>query len=153
MEILHKSNFLNVLNTSSYQGMIKGYSGIFRLGEATSTWDADSPVCLVLSILNKHAICQPLSSWFSLIFLEIREFHRQQPSDNVVVLHFFLSFKKIRAYCLFQNRHKKGREGGRERSIALIRQSNWWLANGSKDMGHRDVRGGAGESVTSKLCS
>ncbi|KAL3629178.1 hypothetical protein CASFOL_026400 [Castilleja foliolosa] len=28
----------------SYQGMIKGYSGIFRLGEATSTWDADSPV-------------------------------------------------------------------------------------------------------------
>ncbi|KAL0351054.1 UNVERIFIED_CONTAM: tRNA pseudouridine synthase B [Sesamum radiatum] len=26
-----------------YQGMIKGYSGIFRLGEATSTWDADSP--------------------------------------------------------------------------------------------------------------
>ncbi|XP_073045021.1 LOW QUALITY PROTEIN: uncharacterized protein [Primulina eburnea] len=27
-----------------YQGMIKGYSGIFRLGEATSTWDADSPV-------------------------------------------------------------------------------------------------------------
>lgn len=29
-----------------YQGMIKGYSGIFRLGEATSTWDADSPVRL-----------------------------------------------------------------------------------------------------------
>ncbi|KAL7140717.1 hypothetical protein ABFS83_08G006800 [Erythranthe nasuta] len=28
----------------SYQGMIKGYSGIFRLGEATSTLDADSPV-------------------------------------------------------------------------------------------------------------
>ncbi|KAF3444557.1 hypothetical protein FNV43_RR14249 [Rhamnella rubrinervis] len=28
----------------SYQGMIKGYSGVFRLGEATSTWDADSPV-------------------------------------------------------------------------------------------------------------
>lgn len=28
-----------------YQGMIKGYSGVFRLGEATSTWDADSPVC------------------------------------------------------------------------------------------------------------
>ncbi|PIA30273.1 hypothetical protein AQUCO_05600002v1 [Aquilegia coerulea] len=27
-----------------FQGMIKGYSGIFRLGEATSTWDADSPV-------------------------------------------------------------------------------------------------------------
>ncbi|KAH6830500.1 Pseudouridine synthase family protein [Perilla frutescens var. hirtella] len=27
-----------------YQGMIKGYSGIFRLGEATSTWDADSPI-------------------------------------------------------------------------------------------------------------
>ncbi|KAL8475369.1 hypothetical protein ACS0TY_028152 [Phlomoides rotata] len=27
-----------------YQGMIKGYSGVFRLGEATSTWDADSPV-------------------------------------------------------------------------------------------------------------
>ncbi|GAB4848063.1 hypothetical protein Ancab_002725 [Ancistrocladus abbreviatus] len=27
-----------------YQGMIKRYSGIFRLGEATSTWDADSPV-------------------------------------------------------------------------------------------------------------
>ncbi|XP_039133537.1 probable tRNA pseudouridine synthase 1 isoform X1 [Dioscorea cayenensis subsp. rotundata] len=27
-----------------YQGMVKGYSGIFRLGEATSTWDADSPV-------------------------------------------------------------------------------------------------------------
>lgn len=26
--------------------MIKGYSGVFRLGEATSTWDADSPVCL-----------------------------------------------------------------------------------------------------------
>ncbi|CAN4082384.1 unnamed protein product [Withania somnifera] len=28
----------------TYQGMVKGYSGIFRLGEATSTWDADSPV-------------------------------------------------------------------------------------------------------------
>ncbi|WOG93447.1 hypothetical protein DCAR_0312731 [Daucus carota subsp. sativus] len=28
----------------SYQGMIKGYSGVFRLGEATSTLDADSPV-------------------------------------------------------------------------------------------------------------
>ncbi|XP_042027972.1 uncharacterized protein LOC121775075 [Salvia splendens] len=28
----------------SYQGMLKGYSGTFRLGEATSTWDADSPV-------------------------------------------------------------------------------------------------------------
>ncbi|CAN6331101.1 unnamed protein product [Urochloa humidicola] len=28
----------------SYQGMVKGYSGVFRLGEATSTWDADSPV-------------------------------------------------------------------------------------------------------------
>ncbi|XP_059642532.1 uncharacterized protein LOC132284432 [Cornus florida] len=28
----------------TYQGMIKGYSGVFRLGEATSTWDADSPV-------------------------------------------------------------------------------------------------------------
>ncbi|XP_057767073.1 uncharacterized protein LOC130987536 [Salvia miltiorrhiza] len=27
-----------------YQGMLKGYSGTFRLGEATSTWDADSPV-------------------------------------------------------------------------------------------------------------
>ncbi|KAE8021451.1 hypothetical protein FH972_007337 [Carpinus fangiana] len=27
-----------------YQGMFKGYSGVFRLGEATSTWDADSPV-------------------------------------------------------------------------------------------------------------
>ncbi|KAK6913055.1 tRNA pseudouridylate synthase B, C-terminal [Dillenia turbinata] len=27
-----------------YQGMMKGYSGVFRLGEATSTWDADSPV-------------------------------------------------------------------------------------------------------------
>ncbi|XP_078169759.1 pseudouridine synthase family protein isoform X2 [Carex rostrata] len=27
-----------------YQGMTKGYSGVFRLGEATSTWDADSPV-------------------------------------------------------------------------------------------------------------
>ncbi|XP_066362635.1 uncharacterized protein [Miscanthus floridulus] len=28
----------------SYQGMVKGYSGVFRLGEATSTWDADSPI-------------------------------------------------------------------------------------------------------------
>uniref|UniRef100_A0A7N0TQF6 tRNA pseudouridine(55) synthase n=1 Tax=Kalanchoe fedtschenkoi TaxID=63787 RepID=A0A7N0TQF6_KALFE len=28
----------------SYQGMVKSYSGVFRLGEATSTWDADSPV-------------------------------------------------------------------------------------------------------------
>ncbi|KAE8661686.1 Pseudouridine synthase family protein isoform 3 [Hibiscus syriacus] len=27
-----------------YQGMEKGYSGVFLLGEATSTWDADSPV-------------------------------------------------------------------------------------------------------------
>ncbi|XP_015693046.2 uncharacterized protein LOC102709178 [Oryza brachyantha] len=27
-----------------YQAMVKGYSGVFRLGEATSTWDADSPV-------------------------------------------------------------------------------------------------------------
>ncbi|KAL9454736.1 hypothetical protein AB3S75_010191 [Citrus x aurantiifolia] len=27
-----------------YQGMIKGYSGVFHLGEATSTWDAESPV-------------------------------------------------------------------------------------------------------------
>lgn len=29
--------------------MIKGYSGVFRLGEATSTWDADSPVCFIES--------------------------------------------------------------------------------------------------------
>lgn len=36
----------------SYQGMVKGYSGIFRLGEATSTWDADSPVCLPISNHN-----------------------------------------------------------------------------------------------------
>lgn len=28
----------------SFQDMIKVYSGVFRLGEATSTWDADSPV-------------------------------------------------------------------------------------------------------------
>ncbi|CAD6334956.1 unnamed protein product [Miscanthus lutarioriparius] len=28
----------------SYQGMVKGYSSVFRLGEATSTWDADSPI-------------------------------------------------------------------------------------------------------------
>ncbi|CAN6447193.1 unnamed protein product [Victoria cruziana] len=27
-----------------FQDMFKGYSGVFRLGEATSTWDADSPV-------------------------------------------------------------------------------------------------------------
>lgn len=27
--------------------MIKGYSGVFRLGEATSTLDADSPVCSI----------------------------------------------------------------------------------------------------------
>ena len=32
--------------------MVKGYSGIFRLGEATSTWDADSPVCLPISNHN-----------------------------------------------------------------------------------------------------
>lgn len=31
--------------------MIKGYSGVFRLGEATSTWDADSPVRLLVFIL------------------------------------------------------------------------------------------------------
>lgn len=36
-----------------YQGMTKGYSGVFRLGEATSTWDADSPVsCSIFSHLN-----------------------------------------------------------------------------------------------------
>ncbi|KAK3410254.1 hypothetical protein EUGRSUZ_J02259 [Eucalyptus grandis] len=28
----------------TYQGMVKGYSGVFRLGEATSTLDADSPI-------------------------------------------------------------------------------------------------------------
>lgn len=32
-----------------YQGMIKGYSGVFRLGEATSTWDADSSVRIFFS--------------------------------------------------------------------------------------------------------
>lgn len=30
--------------------MVKGYSGVFRLGEATSTWDADSPVCILTSL-------------------------------------------------------------------------------------------------------
>jgi len=30
--------------------MVKGYSGVFRLGEATSTWDADSPVCILASL-------------------------------------------------------------------------------------------------------
>lgn len=41
----------------SYQGMIKGYSGTFRLGEATHTLDADSPVskhlfgCQLISVL------------------------------------------------------------------------------------------------------
>ncbi|WOL12802.1 hypothetical protein Cni_G21570 [Canna indica] len=33
-----------------YQGMVKGYSGVFRLGEATSTWDADSPVYNLFSL-------------------------------------------------------------------------------------------------------
>ncbi|XP_050380034.1 uncharacterized protein LOC126797450, partial [Argentina anserina] len=28
----------------SYQGMTNGYSGVFRLGEATSTWDVTSPI-------------------------------------------------------------------------------------------------------------
>lgn len=36
-----------------YQGMIKGYSGVFRLGEATSTWDADSPVSYLFLNDNK----------------------------------------------------------------------------------------------------
>ena len=30
--------------------MVKGYSGVFRLGEATSTWDADSPVCILIPL-------------------------------------------------------------------------------------------------------
>jgi tRNA pseudouridine55 synthase len=38
-----------------YQGMVKGYSGVFRLGEATSTWDADSPVCILYS--DKMTYC------------------------------------------------------------------------------------------------
>ncbi|KAG9141996.1 hypothetical protein Leryth_009347 [Lithospermum erythrorhizon] len=37
-----------------YQGMTKGYSGIFRLGEATSTWDADSPVGF-LALVNSFS--------------------------------------------------------------------------------------------------
>lgn len=32
--------------------MIKSYSGVFRLGEATSTWDADSPVRDFISLVN-----------------------------------------------------------------------------------------------------
>lgn len=40
---LQKEN-IKVLCFCRYQGMIKGYSGVFRLGEATSTLDADSPV-------------------------------------------------------------------------------------------------------------
>lgn len=48
-----KGDLFSFLNMNSprglflyrYQGMVKGYSGVFRLGEATSTWDADSPVC------------------------------------------------------------------------------------------------------------
>lgn len=50
--------FLKVWNIlyCSYQGMVKGYSGIFRLGEATSTWDADSPVRLPVS-KPQHAPC------------------------------------------------------------------------------------------------
>lgn len=40
--------------------MVKGYSGVFRLGEATSTWDADSPVCILASLqhLTEHASIQ-----------------------------------------------------------------------------------------------
>jgi len=40
---LQKEN-IKVICICRYQGMIKGYSGVFRLGEATSTLDADSPV-------------------------------------------------------------------------------------------------------------
>lgn len=49
-----------------YQGMVKGYSGVFRLGEATSTWDADSPVYFLLTVacscelsvaLSYHRMC------------------------------------------------------------------------------------------------
>lgn len=40
--------------------MVKGYSGAFRLGEATSTWDADSPVRILASLqhLTEHASIQ-----------------------------------------------------------------------------------------------
>lgn len=38
--------------------MIKGYSGVFRLGEATSTWDADSPVMTNLDTLfSSYTLC------------------------------------------------------------------------------------------------
>lgn len=42
--------------------MVKGYSGVFRLGEATSTWDADSPVCILVSLqdLTEHASIQEI---------------------------------------------------------------------------------------------
>ncbi|GJM94307.1 hypothetical protein PR202_ga10944 [Eleusine coracana subsp. coracana] len=47
----------------SYQGMVKGYSGVFRLGEATSTWDADSPVAFsylcAISLLNDSYALPP----------------------------------------------------------------------------------------------
>lgn len=42
-----------------YQGMVKGYSGVFRLGEATSTLDADSPV----PFLSSHDDCHSVSSF------------------------------------------------------------------------------------------
>ncbi|XP_037417028.1 uncharacterized protein LOC119280184 [Triticum dicoccoides] len=39
-----------------YQGMVKGYSGVFRLGEATSTWDADSPECSSLDAVTESLL-------------------------------------------------------------------------------------------------
>ena len=72
----------------SYQGMVKGYSGVFRLGEATSTWDADSPVCILASLWwsAEHSSIKGLQMdrtyWM--------EFQEAIPNTNLLVLHLIM---------------------------------------------------------------
>lgn len=65
--------------------MIKGYSGVFRLGEATSTLDADSPVCSFLEYEN----CQP--ELLRIVFLLINKFLKNFICRRVENILFLLT--------------------------------------------------------------
>lgn len=57
--------------------MIKGYSGVFRLGEATSTLDADSAVCQYILVMFNFSEPENLYT-----FALIARSHHQRYTDS-----------------------------------------------------------------------
>ena len=114
----------------SYQGMVKGYSGVFRLGEATSTWDADSPVCILASLWwsAEHSSIKGLQMdrtyWM--------EFQEAIPNTNLLDLHLIMLLFDV-AEKLYWN-ILLWKEVHHLISMYIINISfSWWLNNNNNN--------------------